>query len=115
MNWQDVEANWPSFLGRIERRWPRTDENDLIEIDGDRSRFATYLSRVHDLTRSEANEEIETWLMGEMPADVKMDEHRDDANISDSAGHIPVGEDVYSEDRDFGDDRLSERPRGRTN
>ena len=115
MDWQTVARNWPAFVDRIEQRWPETDETDLLDIDGDRRRFTSYLSKVHDLTRSEANEEIEAWLNGEMPADVKMDEQRDNANIRESASHIPPGEDVYSEDGDFGDDRQELRPQGRTN
>ena len=115
MNWQTVAQNWPAFVESIEQRWPQTDETDLLDIDGDRRRFTSYLSKVHDLTRNEANEEIETWLMGEVPADVKMDELRDNQNIRASAAHIPPGEDVYSEDGDFGDERQAPIPRGRTN
>ena len=102
MNWQTVAQNWPAFFDRIEQRWPQTDESDLIDIDGDRRRFTSYLSKVHDLTRNEANEEIEAWLMGEVPADVRMDDHRDNANIRESGRDIPTGEDVYSEDGRFG-------------
>lgn len=113
MNWQTVERNWPSFVERIAQRWPRTDETDLMDIDGDRDRLAAYLGRSHDLTASEAQEQIEAWLMGEMPADVKMDDFRDNANIRESGAHIPPGEDVYAEDGDFGDDDVPQRPVGR--
>ena len=114
MDWHTVERNWPAFVERIEQRWPKTDERDLMDIDGDRSRFTTYLAKVHDLTQNEASEEIETWLMGEMPSDVKMDEFRDNANIRESGRSIPPGEDVYAEDGSFGDDNLPRRPVGRT-
>jgi hypothetical protein len=42
-----------------------------------------------------------------------MDARRDNANIRASAAHVPPGEDVYSEDGDFGDDRVPEPPVGR--
>ena len=115
MNWQTVAQNWSAFLVQIEQRWPETDETDLLDIDGDRGRFTDYLSTVHDLTRSEADEEIQAWLNGEVPADVKMDEHRDDANIGESGQSIPTGEDVYSEDRNFGGGLAPQQPTGRTN
>ncbi|SFQ20908.1 hypothetical protein [Tranquillimonas alkanivorans] len=113
MQWQTVQQNWPAFLERIEQRWPMTDEDDLLEVDGRRDRFVDYLSKVHDLTQNEANEQIDAWLMGEMPADAHMDDFRDNANIVESGRSIPPGEDVYAEDRDFGDDRAPDVPVGR--
>ena len=114
MKWQTVERNWPAFVERIEQRWPRTDQDNLLQIDGDRRSFASYLARVNELTQVEANEAIEDWLVGEMPADVQMDEHRDNANIRGSAREIPPGEDVYAEDGRFGDDNSPAPPAGRT-
>lgn len=114
MQWQEVAENWSAFVEAISNRWPRTDEIELTAIDGDRERFEEYLSTAHDLTRAEAQEEIETWLMGAVPADVAMADEHDNANISASGSHIPPGEDVYAEDRDFGDDQLGDRPIGRT-
>ncbi len=113
MDWHTVERNWPAFVTSIEQRWPTTDETDLIGLEGDRRRFTDYLAKVSDLTREEANEEIESWLLGSVPADVEMNEFRDNANIRDSARHIAPGEDVYSDDKDFGDDNLSTAPVGR--
>jgi hypothetical protein len=49
-----------------------------------------------------------------MPADAVMDDHLDNLNIRRSAAHIPPGEDVYSEDKDFGDDDVPDPPVGRT-
>lgn len=114
MNWQQVADNWPAFVQVISNRWPRTDAVELETLDGDRERFESYLSSAHDLTRAEAREEIETWLVGAVPADVAMSDEQDNANISASGRHIPPGEDVYAEDRDFGDDRVEERPIGRS-
>lgn len=114
MKWQQVAENWRAFVPVISDRWPRTDETEIEAIDGDRERFEIHLSSSHDLTRAEAREEIESWLMGAMPADLAMSEKRDTENISASARHIPAGEDVYSEDAGFGDDDQEERPIGRS-
>ncbi len=115
MDWQIVERNWPAFVPAIEQRWPATDEADLLGIDGDRRSFVDYLAKVNELTREEANEAVEVWLMGSVPSDVRMDELRDNRNIRDSGNYIPPGEDVYSEDGEFGDDDLTTSPVGRTN
>ena len=53
------------------------------------------------------------WTQGAVPADVAMDETRDGDNIRASAAHIPVGEDVYSDDKDFGSEEATPRPVGR--
>ncbi len=114
MKWRIVQENWAALFEAIEERWPQVEEADLIEVDGDRQGFTDYVARVHDLTQAEAREEIETWLQGELPADVYMDERHDDASIRDSGRSIPVGEDVYDDDRLFGDDDKDETPIGRT-
>lgn len=113
MQWTAVKSNWAAFLEPILERWPNTTEEDLIEIDGDRDRLAAYLADRHELTAPEADEQISTWLEGAVPADVAMDETRDDDNIHASAAHIGTGEDVYADDKDFGDQQISERPLGR--
>lgn len=114
MEWRQVSENWAAFVEAIGTRWPRADDDDVLAIDGDRARFEEYIASTHDLTPAEAREDVEGWLMGELPVDVAMDESRDSANIRDSGKHIPAGEDVYAEDRDFGDDRPADRPIGRT-
>ena len=67
MKWKTVAENWPAFVDPIERRWPETQGKDLLAIGGDRRRFTSYLSKVHDLTRNEANEVIESWLVASAP------------------------------------------------
>jgi hypothetical protein len=114
MDWTTVERNWPAFLDVITQRWPRTRQSDLIEISGNREGFTSYLARQHSLTENEAREEVGRWLEGPLPVDVATDEFHDNESISESARHLPEGEDVYNEDRDFGDDRLKEPPVGRT-
>ena len=114
MKWRIVQENWPAFFEHIEERWPQVEEEDLIEIGGDRQAFTDYVARVHDLTPAEAREEIATWIEGDLPLDVYMDERHDNESIRDSGRSIPTGEDVYDDDRMFGDDGKDETPIGRT-
>jgi hypothetical protein len=113
MKWEEVAADWPGFTGAIQTRWPAADETEIAAIDGDRSAFNAYLGRIAGLSPREAEEAIDEWLAGPMPADARMDAMRDNANIGESRAHVPPGEDVYSEDRGFGDDRVAEPPVGR--
>ena len=114
MNWRRVAENWPAFVEVICNRWPRTDEVELTAINGDRERLEAHLSSAHDLTRAEAQDEIESWLMGVVPAAAVTSEEQDNPNISASARHIPAGGDVYAGDRGFGDARVEDRPSGRS-
>ncbi len=114
MQWNAVKRNWPAFVAAIMQRWPQTEENDLLTLDGDRERLVDYLARRHELTRAEAEEQLTEWTQGAVPADIAMDESRDSANIRASAAHIGVGEDVYADDKDFGDEQVPDRPIGRT-
>ncbi len=113
MQWTAVKSNWPAFVEPIMQRWPETEENDLLAMEGDRDRLAAYLAERHDLTAREADEQITAWMQGAVPADVAMDETRDSENIRASAAHIGAGEDVYADDKDFGDEQVPERPIGR--
>lgn len=113
MQWNAVEKNWPAFVEPIMQRWPNTEENDLLTLEGDRDRLTAYLADRHELTMAEADEQLAAWLQGAAPSDVVMDETRDNENIRASAAHIGVGEDVYSDDKDFGDEQVPDRPIGR--
>lgn len=114
MKWKIVQANWPAFVEPILQRWSATDEEEILAIDGDRARLTAYLAERHELTQAEAEEQIAEWMDGAVPADVEMDEHLDNRNITKSGAHIPPGEDVYSDDKDFGDDNLAASPVGRS-
>ncbi|WOI57236.1 hypothetical protein [Palleronia sp. LCG004] len=113
MQWDAVRQNWPAFVEPIMQRWENTEENDLLTLDGERERFEAYLAEREGLSAADTRDQINEWLQGAAPSDVVMDETRDNANIRASAAHIPEGEDVYSEDADFGDDGTAERPIGR--
>lgn len=114
MNWKDVASDWPAFQEPILTRWPALDPDELAAIDGDRMRMNAYLGQVLGLTPREADEAIEEWLAGPMPADVHMDDHLDNLNIRRSARERPEGEDVLDDDRRFGDDLTPTTPVGRS-
>ena len=114
MDWQTVENNWKAFVPVLIRRWPELDEDELLSMTGRRKRFTSYLAKRHELTLLEAEEEVGYWLDSRIPLDVITNPLHDNASITESAAHIPEGEDVYSEDADFGDDRIADRPLGRS-
>ncbi|MBJ3762963.1 hypothetical protein ILP92_09430 [Maribius pontilimi] len=113
MQWDTIKQNWSAFIAPIMQRWEKTEENDLLTLDGNRDRFEAYLVEREGLSETDARDQVNDWMQGAAPADVVMDESRDGENIRASAAHIGVGEDVYADDKDFGDDNKTERPIGR--
>lgn len=113
MQWTAVKNNWPAFSEAIMQRWPATEENDLLGLEGDRDALVDYIAKQEGLERAEADRQVSEWLQGAVPSDVAMDETRDSENIRASAAHIPAGEDVYSDDKDFGSEQATPRPVGR--
>lgn len=113
MKWTEVARDWPGFQQAIRTRWPSADPSEIAAIDGNRAAFNAYLGRLEGLSPREADEVIDEWLDGPMPADAVMDETRDNLRIRASRADIPPGEDVYADDAKFGDDGTAEPPVGR--
>ena len=113
MQWTAIQRNWPAFTEALMQRFPETEENDLLGLEGDRAALVDYIAQRHELARPEAERQVKEWEQGAVPADVAMDDIRDGENIRASAAHIGAGEDVYADDKDFGDDGKVDRPIGR--
>ena len=113
MQWNDISDNWPAMTEAVQARWPETDPEAVADLGGNRAAFNAYLGQVYKMSPREAEEQIDEWLQGPMPTDALLDEHHDNESIKASGAQIPPGEDVYAEDGDFGDDRVSETPMGR--
>lgn len=113
MNWEQIAKNWPAFTESVKARWPDVDAEEVADLDGSRSALNAYLGRVAGLTPREAEEQIDEWLQGPIPIDAATSEFHDNDSIRESGRHVREGEDVWSDDRDFGDDRVATPPVGR--
>lgn len=113
MDWTMIRENWEAFVPQILTRWPDLPEEDTLALGGDRDGLVRLISDLSGVDEGEADQQIESWLGGEEPADAVMDPSRDNERIMASAAHIPPGEDVYDDDSDFGDDRAPAPPMGR--
>lgn len=104
MKWHHVANNWPAFFEVIAERWPEADELRLAEVDGDPRKFVQYISELTGQDVADARGDIRDWLMGEIPADVVMDQRHDDHSLRLSSKFLPEGEDESDDDARFGDD-----------
>ena len=114
MEWSEVAADWPAFIDAIMENWPELDRELVEDMEGDRTEFRRHVMEVYDDDSTSVNEQIREWLESGVPLDAMMDESRDNRQIVESGRFISPGEDVYSDDREFGDDEEPDRPIGRT-
>ena len=56
-------SQWPILKNRAARLWRETDAAEMDRLDGSRDAFVDYLSVRHDLTKAEAHDTVETWLL----------------------------------------------------
>ena len=114
MEWSEVAEDWPAFIDAIMENWPELDQELVEDMEGDRAAFRRHIMEVYEEEAAAVNEQIREWLESGIPLDAMMDESRDNRQIVESGRFIHPGEDVYSDDREFGDDDQAERPMGRT-
>ena len=113
MRWSQVRDHWPAFIEKVEEEWPDADRDALETIDGDRAELKRHLMEATGQDAATIEEELRIWLEGSVPLDVMMDDSSDNDQITESGRYISPGEDVYSDDREFGDDDTPEPPVGR--
>ncbi|OED47770.1 hypothetical protein [Leisingera sp. S232] len=59
---QAAAASWIDRMPRIKQRFPHLKASNAPSILDDRDRFVAYLARTHQLTMTEAKEEVEDFL-----------------------------------------------------
>lgn len=65
MTWSDVTQNWADVFNRLKNRFPNLDDGAMPFAKTDRERFEAYLAHTHDMTVSEAREELNDVLFVE--------------------------------------------------
>ncbi|WP_174838429.1 MULTISPECIES: hypothetical protein [unclassified Ruegeria] len=65
MNWTDLTQDWDASFARAKRRFPNLCDKDMARAPKDRSKFEAYLAERHQLTITEAHEELEDFLYTE--------------------------------------------------
>lgn len=60
MNKSDFKGKWSQFKGEAKRKWGKLTDDDLDVIDGDRDKLVGKLQERHDMTREEAEREVDS-------------------------------------------------------
>ncbi|NIZ09887.1 hypothetical protein [Pseudooceanicola sp. HF7] len=114
MQWSAITRYWSAYVPAVMQRWPETSEEDLLSLDGSEDALTGYLIKLTGRPAEDIRDEIAEWRTGATPADIRMDEAEDMRNIEASGRYLPEGEDVYDDDRSFGDDAPADPPVGRS-
>lgn len=114
MNWPTIQRNWTALVPRMTQRWPDADEAVLLSADGNRDALADHLVQALNVDKALAEEEIDAFAAGAVPADAAMNPTNDNANIAKSDQMIPPGEGPLDDDSRFGDEGAADQPLGRT-
>ena len=113
MSRQDFKQDWVSFRDPLLTTYPELTEADLEDADGSTMLLAERIAERRGIAANDAQQELHEFLSGPMPADAYAAPTHDDAAVSESDAYVPAGEEVYDDDRRFGDDDASDRPIGR--
>jgi hypothetical protein len=104
MRWTYVAQNWDAFHEAMAERWPHLEEDALMAVEGERAALERLLMEAGTDSRDDVAADIDEWLEGAVPADVRMDPHLDNAAISQSGRYVAPGENPSDDDAKFGDD-----------
>lgn len=75
MQWTDMTRNWGTWYRRLQTRFPHLDDGAMPYAKVDRSLFEAYLAETHNLSVTEAREEIDDFLFVEKLARECENEH----------------------------------------
>ncbi len=62
MTWDRVSANWRTMMRKVQQRWGRLSDSDLVNVAG---RFDALVRQVQDryaLDRRQAERQVQGWL-----------------------------------------------------
>ena len=62
MTWNDIVADWTAWSERFRMRYPQLETKRMDRARHDRAAFEAYLARAHNLSLTEAHEEIDDLL-----------------------------------------------------
>jgi uncharacterized protein YjbJ (UPF0337 family) len=66
MDWHRFSSHWPEAREKVQQRWTKLTEDDLVYISGDRDHFIERVQDRYDLKREEAELHLKNWLATEM-------------------------------------------------
>jgi uncharacterized protein YjbJ (UPF0337 family) len=61
MNNDILEGKWNQFKGSAQKKWGKLTDDDLDQIQGDRTKLAGKIQEAYGKTKEEVEEELKAW------------------------------------------------------
>ncbi len=61
MNKDILEGKWNQFKGSAQKKWGKLTDDDLDQIQGDRTKLAGKIQEAYGKTKEEVEEELKAW------------------------------------------------------
>ena len=68
MHWDQIQANWLTFKGRLRLNWVKLTDEDITRIGGRRNELVARLQERYGFARAEAEREVGAWLRAQRHA-----------------------------------------------
>lgn len=62
MDWDRIEGNWKSFMGRAKQQWGRLTDDDISMVEGRREELEGRLQQHYGYAKDRARSEVDSWL-----------------------------------------------------
>lgn len=62
MNWDQIEGNWKQFKGEAQRQWGKLTDDELDQVEGDRTKLAGRIQERYGIERDAAERQVDDWL-----------------------------------------------------
>ncbi|MCU0466418.1 MAG: CsbD family protein [Anaerolineae bacterium] len=62
VNWDRIAGEWKQYTGAIQKQWGKLTNDEVAEINGNRTVLAGKLQEKYGLAKEHANKEIDKWM-----------------------------------------------------
>ncbi len=62
MNWDQIQGKWKQFAGSAQSEWGELTNDDVDQVEGDRTRLEGKIQERYGKTKEEAREAVDAWI-----------------------------------------------------
>ena len=61
MNKDIIKGEWNEIKGSVQKKWGKLTDNDLTQINGDRTKLAGTIQKAYGIQSDEAEKQLKDW------------------------------------------------------
>ena len=62
MNWDQVKGQWKQFKGNAQTQWGELTDDEVDQIEGDRTKLEGLIQERYGKTKEDAQREVDSWV-----------------------------------------------------